>query len=73
MKVSQQISSETTVAQMAMIKQEENVTRVTPESPDEIEVEQLATYKLLSNQKTVPSTAFLAAVGKDLKFLRGEA
>jgi len=72
MKVSQQISSETTVAQIAMVKQE-NVTRVTPpESPDEIEVEQLATYKLLSNQKTVRSTAFLAAVGQDLKFLRGE-
>lgn len=71
-KVSEQITDSTTVMQTAtMIKQSEAVTHVTDyESVNQINVRELATYKLLTNRETVTSNELLTALAKDLKLLR---
>lgn len=72
-KASEQITDSTTVMQTAtMINQSEAVTHVTDYEPiSQINVRELATYKLLINRETVASSELLTALAKDLKLLRG--
>jgi ParB family chromosome partitioning protein len=73
-KIASQVTADTTFSKMNSLVKQENVTRVTKNiaSQGDIKVSELATYQLINNKETVPQTAFLEALGADLKFLRGE-
>lgn len=44
---------------------------VTMEETDSVNVKELAVYRLISNRETVTQSELLAAIGQDLKLLRG--
>jgi ParB family chromosome partitioning protein len=69
--VGSQLTPNTTVIQAESMIKGENVTRVTKEE-NTIVVSGLAVYRLLAGRATITSTELLAAIGQDLRLLRGE-